>query len=34
VKAATINWENVDPANIVEIADKHRLLPELGADEK
>jgi hypothetical protein len=34
VKAATINWENVDPANIVEIADKHWLLPELGADEK
>src|SRR6476469_5692076 len=23
VKAATIKWEDVDPANIVEIADKH-----------
>lgn len=31
VNAANINWENVDPANIVEIADKHWLLPELGA---
>jgi hypothetical protein len=34
VNAATINWENVDPATIVGIADKHWLLPELGADEK
>jgi hypothetical protein len=32
VKAATINWENVDPAKIVEIADTHWILPELGAD--
>jgi hypothetical protein len=34
VNAANINWENVDAANIVEIADKHWLLPELGADKK
>jgi hypothetical protein len=34
VKAATIDWENVDPANVVEIADKHWILPELGADKK
>ena len=34
VKAATIKWESVDPANIVEIADKHWILPELGADKK
>jgi len=33
-KAATIEWENVDPANVVEIADKHWILPELGADKK
>jgi hypothetical protein len=32
VNAATIKWETVDPANIVEIADKHWLLPELGAE--
>ncbi len=32
--AATINWENVDPANVVEIGDKHWVLPELGADRK
>jgi hypothetical protein len=32
--AATIKWENVDPANVVEIADKHWILPELGADKK
>jgi hypothetical protein len=32
--AATITWENVDPANVVEIADKHWILPELGADKK
>jgi hypothetical protein len=34
VNAATINWENVDPANVIEIADKHWILPELGADKK
>ena len=34
LKAATIQWENVDPANIVEIADKHWILPELDADKK
>ena len=34
VNAATIKWENVDPTNIVEIADKHWILPELGADKK
>jgi hypothetical protein len=34
VTAATINWENVDPAKLVEIADKHWILPELGADKK
>jgi hypothetical protein len=34
VKAATIKWEDVDPANIVEIADKHWVLPELAADKK
>ncbi|MEO6840988.1 MAG: hypothetical protein ABI192_09490 [Bradyrhizobium sp.] len=34
VNAATIKWENVDPANIVEIADKHWILPELAADKK
>jgi hypothetical protein len=34
VKAATINWENVDPAIVVEIADKHWILPELAADKK
>jgi hypothetical protein len=34
VTAATINWENVDPAKVVEIADKHWILPELGADKK
>jgi hypothetical protein len=32
--AATITWEKVDPASIVEIADKHWVLPELGADKK
>jgi hypothetical protein len=32
--AAAIKWENVDPANVVEIADKHWMLPELGADKK
>jgi hypothetical protein len=34
VNAATINWETVDPANVVEIADKHWILPELAADKK
>jgi hypothetical protein len=34
VKAATIDWENVDPASVVEIADKHWILPELDADKK
>jgi hypothetical protein len=34
VKAATIKWEDVDPASVVEIADKHWILPELGADKK
>jgi hypothetical protein len=34
VNAAAIKWENVDPANVVEIADKHWILPELGADKK
>jgi hypothetical protein len=32
--AATIEWENVDPANVLEIADKHWIVPELGADKK
>jgi hypothetical protein len=32
--AATIKLENVDPVNVVEIADKHRILPGLGADNK
>jgi hypothetical protein len=34
VNAATIKWETVDPTNIVEIADKHWILPELGVDKK
>jgi hypothetical protein len=34
VKAAAIKWDDVDPANVVEIADKHWVLPELGADKK
>ena len=34
VNSATIKWENVDPANVVEIADKHWILPELGGDKK
>ena len=34
VTAATIKWEDVDPANVVEIADKHWILPELAADKK
>jgi hypothetical protein len=32
--AATIRWENVDPAKVVEIADKHWIVPGLGADKK
>ena len=34
VNAATIKWESVDPAHVVEIADKHWILPELGVDKK
>jgi hypothetical protein len=34
VTAATINWEKVDPARVVEIADKHWVLPELSTDTK
>jgi hypothetical protein len=34
VSAATIQWENVDPANLVEIADKHWILPDLATDKK
>jgi hypothetical protein len=34
VNAATIKWEDVDPASVVEIADKHWILPEWAADEK
>src|ERR1700722_1587561 len=32
--AATIKWDDVDPANVVEIADKHWILPEFAADKK
>lgn len=32
--AAAIDWENVTPDEIPGIADKHWLLPELGADKK
>jgi hypothetical protein len=32
--AATIKSETVDPVNVVEIADKHRILPGLAADNK
>jgi hypothetical protein len=34
VTAATIKWDDVDAARVVEIADKHWILPELGADKK
>jgi len=34
VTAATIKWESVDSAKVIEIADKHWILPELGADKK
>jgi hypothetical protein len=29
VTAASIKWESVDPANVVEVADKHWIVPEL-----
>ena len=32
--AASIDWENLDPTTIVEIADKHWILPELSGDKK
>ena len=32
--AATIKWESVEPAKVVEIADKHWVVPELSADKK
>ena len=32
--AANINWESVAAENVVEAADKHWLLPELGTDKK
>jgi hypothetical protein len=34
LNAASIDWEKVDPANVIEIADKHWILPDLGADRK
>jgi len=34
VKAATMKWENVDAANVVGIADKHWILPELDTGEQ
>jgi hypothetical protein len=34
VNAASIKWEDVDPANVINIADKHWILPELAADKK
>jgi hypothetical protein len=34
VNAATVKWEDVDPANVVEIADKHWILPEWSANKK
>jgi hypothetical protein len=34
VNAATIKWEDVDPTKVVEIADKHWILPEWAADKK
>jgi hypothetical protein len=33
-KAAAIKWEDVDPAKVVEIADKSWILPELSAEKK
>ena len=32
--AATVKWDDVDAAKVVEIADKHWILPELSADKK
>jgi hypothetical protein len=32
--SAAIHWDNIDPATVVEIADKHWILPELRADKK
>jgi hypothetical protein len=32
--SAAINWESIDPAMVVEIADRHWILPELRADKK
>ncbi len=29
-----IRWESIDPATVVQIADKHWILPELRADKK
>ena len=34
VNAATIKWETVDPAGVIDIADKHWILPELGTVAK
>jgi hypothetical protein len=34
VNAATIKWDAIDPAGVIEIADKHWILPELSADAK
>jgi hypothetical protein len=32
--AASVDWEKADPAGVVELADKHWILPELSADKK
>jgi hypothetical protein len=32
--AATVKWDDVDANKVVEIADKHWILPELSADKK
>ena len=32
--AATVKWESIDPVDIVEMADKHWILPELSAGKK
>src|ERR1700677_4007647 len=34
VTAAPVIGESVDPANVVEIADKHWILPELGVEKQ
>jgi hypothetical protein len=34
VKAATMKWETVDAGNVVGIADKHWILPELDTGEQ